>query len=55
MPRNSMPAVPDSALRIQISAFLVWPDAHARFDEAVKGVPPKLRSVVPDGLPYSLW
>ena len=47
--------MPDAALRAQISAFLAWPDAHARFDEAVKGVPPKLRGVVPDGLPYSLW
>jgi hypothetical protein len=47
--------LPDAALRAQLSAFLVWPDAHARFDEAVKGVPPTMRGIVPTGLPYSLW
>jgi hypothetical protein len=52
MPR---PPLPDAALRSQISAFLGWPDAHARFDDAVKGVPAALRGVVPDGMPYSLW
>jgi uncharacterized damage-inducible protein DinB len=52
MPRH--PA-PDAALRAQISDFLGWREAHARFDDAVKGVPPALRGVVPDGLPYSLW
>jgi hypothetical protein len=45
----------DAALRQQISAFLDWHEAHARFDDAVKGVPATLRGVVPDGLPYSLW
>jgi hypothetical protein len=45
----------DSALRHQLSAFLSWPEAHARFDEAVKGVPAKMRGVAPAGLPYSLW
>jgi DinB superfamily len=45
----------DAALRTQLSAFLSWPDAHARFDEAVKGVPAKMRGIAPAGLPYSLW
>jgi hypothetical protein len=30
-------------------------NAHAGFDEAVKGIKPDLIGVVPDGLPYSLW
>jgi DinB family protein len=30
-------------------------NAHASFDEAVKGIKPDLVGVVPDGLPYSLW
>jgi len=30
-------------------------NAHASFDEAVKGIRPELIGVVPDGLPYSLW
>jgi hypothetical protein len=49
------PPVSDGALRRQISDFLAWHEAHARFDDAVKGVPATLRGVIPDGLPYSLW
>ena len=30
-------------------------NAHASFDEAVKGIKPDLIGVAPDGLPYSLW
>lgn len=30
-------------------------NAHASFDEAVKGIKPNLIGIVPDGLPYSLW
>jgi hypothetical protein len=30
-------------------------NAHASFDEAVKGIRPDLIGVVPEGLPYSLW
>ena len=30
-------------------------DAHATFDAAVKGVPPKLRGAVPAGWEYSAW
>jgi uncharacterized damage-inducible protein DinB len=52
MPRQP---VADAALRRHISDFLAWREAHARFDEAVKGVPAPWRGVVPDGLPYSLW
>lgn len=29
--------------------------AHATFEDAVKGVPVKLRGVVPEGMPYSIW
>ncbi len=29
--------------------------AHATFDDAVKHLPAKLRGVVPDGMPYSIW
>ena len=29
--------------------------AHAGFDEALKNLPPNLRGVKPDRLPYSIW
>lgn len=42
-------------LRQQLKALLDGGQAHARFDQAVKGLPAKLQGVVPDGLPYSAW
>lgn len=29
--------------------------AHASFDDAIEGLAPELRGVVPDQLPYSIW
>jgi hypothetical protein len=45
----------ERALRAQVAALLDWEDAHVGFDRAVKGIAPRLRGVVPDGLPYSAW
>ncbi|MDE1161687.1 MAG: DinB family protein [Acidobacteriaceae bacterium] len=42
-------------LRKQLLALLDGGQAHATFDDAVKGFPPKLQGEVPDGLPYSGW
>lgn len=42
-------------LRKQVLALLDGGQAHATFDDAVKGFPPKLQGVVPEGLPYSGW
>ena len=45
----------DKALREQLVKFLDWRDAHVGFDAAVKGIPPRLRGVVPAGWEYSAW
>ena len=45
----------DKALRAQLADFLDWKNAHVGFDDAVKGIPPKLRGAVPAGLAHSVW
>lgn len=45
----------ETALREHLSRLLDWGDAHASFDAAVKGLPPRLRGVVPAGMPHSAW
>jgi hypothetical protein len=45
----------NEALRAQIAHLLDWHEAHAGFDDAVEGLPAKLRGVIPEGLPYSAW
>jgi hypothetical protein len=45
----------ERALRAQVAKLLDWEDAHAGFDKTVKGIAPRLRGVVPSGLPYSAW
>ena len=43
------------SLRKHLAALLSWQDAHVDFDTAVKGLPPRLRGIQPQGLPYSAW
>jgi uncharacterized damage-inducible protein DinB len=45
----------DKALREQLVKVLDWEEAHVGFDKAVKGIPPSMRSVVPNGWEYSAW
>ena len=45
----------DMALREQLADFLDWKSAHVGLDDAVKGVPPKLRGAVPKGFAHSVW
>jgi uncharacterized damage-inducible protein DinB len=45
----------ESALREHLAKLLAWEAAHASFDTAVEGLPPKLRGTAPAGLPYSPW
>lgn len=42
-------------LRRQLLAMLEGGQAHATFDDAVKGFPPSLQGHVPEALPYSGW
>jgi hypothetical protein len=44
-----------TAVRTQLKQLLDGGQAHATFEDAVKGMPAKLRGVVPEGLPYSAW
>ncbi|MEP7307869.1 MAG: DinB family protein [Acidobacteriota bacterium] len=45
----------DTAWRAQLADFLDWHSAHVGFDAAVKGLPPRLRGVVPAGFAHSAW
>jgi hypothetical protein len=45
----------DAALREQLDALLSGGNAHAKFDDIVKGIPPKLRVQKPAGMPHSPW
>jgi hypothetical protein len=45
----------DAALRALLAKALLWEDAHVSVDSAIEGLPAKLRGVVPEGLPYSIW
>ena len=42
-------------MRQHLVKLLDWKDAHADFGAAVKGIPPRLRGVVPSGWEYSAW
>jgi hypothetical protein len=45
----------DSSLRQHLIELLKGGSAHARFEEAVAGIPAKLRGQKPAGLPHSAW
>ena len=45
----------DSSLRRHLIELLTGGNAHARFEEAIAGIPAKLRGQKPAGLPHSPW
>jgi hypothetical protein len=45
----------DKSLRHQLLELLKGGSAHARMEEAVAGLPAKLRGQKPDGFPHSPW
>jgi hypothetical protein len=48
-------ATEDKALRQQLIELLRGRNAHADFEQAIGGLPPKLRGVQPDGQPFTSW
>lgn len=50
-----MPIDTDKALRKQLVSMLKGWEAHAQFEDAVSGLPAKLRGTKPDGFPHSPW
>ena len=47
--------VNEHALRGQLVKLLDFGEAHVKFDSAVRGIPARLRGVVPDGWEHSAW
>jgi hypothetical protein len=45
----------DKVIKKQLITLLNGGDAHATLEDALHGLPLKLRGVKPDGLPYSIW
>jgi len=45
----------DKALRQHLVDLLAGGSAHAKFDDVVKGLPPKLRGTRPGKFPHSPW
>jgi uncharacterized damage-inducible protein DinB len=45
----------DKAFRAQLVQLLDFDQAHVTFDRAVKGIPPRLRGALPQGVEHSLW
>jgi uncharacterized damage-inducible protein DinB len=45
----------DTMLRAQLVKLLDFKEAHVDFDRAVKGIPPRLRGKLPQGVEHSLW
>ena len=45
----------EQSLRKHLVELLTGGSAHARFEDAIKGLPPKLRGAKPVGFPHSPW
>lgn len=50
-----MPQEPDHSLREHLVELLTGGHAHAKFDDAIKGIPAKLRGAKPANFPHSAW
>jgi hypothetical protein len=50
-----MPQDPNRSLREHLVELLTGGHAHAKFEDAIKGLPPKLRGAKPANFPHSPW
>jgi len=50
-----MPQDPNHSLRQHLIELLKGGHAHAKFEDAIKGLPAKLRGTKPENFPHSLW
>ena len=50
-----MPKDPHQSLRQHLADLLGGGGAHAKFDDVIQGLPPKLRGARPSGFPHSPW
>ena len=46
---------PNHSLREHLLELLAGGSAHAKFDDVIKGLPPKLRGTKPANFPHSPW
>ena len=45
----------EKAVKKSLEELLKGSHAHVSFEDAVKGLPEKLRGVIPENMPYSIW
>jgi len=50
-----MPQDPIQSLRQHLVALLAGGQAHAKFEDAIQGMPPKVRGAKPANYPHSPW
>jgi len=50
-----MTTADEQSLRKHLLELLAGGSAHAKFEDAIKGLPPKLRGAKPVGFPHSPW
>lgn len=55
MPKATRTADPNHSLRQHLIDLLNGGHAHAKFDDVIKGLAPKLRGAKPDKFPHSPW
>jgi len=50
-----MPQDPNHSLRQHLQELLAGGQAHAKFEDAIQGLPPKLRGARPESFPHTPW
>jgi hypothetical protein len=50
-----MPDKNEQHLRQNLEYLIAGGGAHAKFDDAIRNFPPRLRGTKPEGLPHSAW